>query len=59
MLEPTPENIDGTVVEKHSFEHRVNWSHVALGVGMLAVAYVVHRVLADRNDDEDETGVSR
>jgi len=59
MREPLPENIEGAKVEQHMFEHSIEWGHVALGIGMLAVAYVVYPVLADRQNDEDETGVRR
>lgn len=58
-MEPAPENVDGRVVETHSFEHRVNWSHVALALAALYVAWKASGLLAnaaenDREDDEAE-----
>jgi hypothetical protein len=45
MADPAPENIDGSKNVSHIFEHqmqhRVNWSHVALAVVALIVAYVL------------------
>lgn len=39
-MEPAPENVTGEVVQRHSFDHSVNWGHVILGVAAL---YVAHR----------------
>jgi len=38
-MEPNPENVSGEVVRKHSFEHRINWGHVALGLAVIYLAY--------------------
>lgn len=45
-MKPLPENIDGVVKETHNFEHEVghqiNWGYVAVGAGLLAVAYILY-----------------
>lgn len=50
-MEPQPENISGEVVRRHSFEHRINWGHVALGIAALYVAIQVSRVLKSNESD--------
>ena len=57
MEDPIPENIDGSKVVTHSYEHRIDWGYVGLGVGLLAVAYVGYTVLATSESDDDERGV--
>jgi len=55
MADPAPENIDGSKNVSHIFEHqmqhRVNWSHVALAVVALIVAYVLFVRGGDGGDD--------
>lgn len=51
-MEPKPENVDGTKVVKHSVSHRIDWGYVALGAGLLAVAWTGYRVFVDTGDDE-------
>lgn len=41
MRDPAPENIDGEVVHRHAFEHRINWGHVALSLAALVVVAIV------------------
>jgi hypothetical protein len=53
MDDPMPENIDGTKVERHTFEHRMPWGQIAIGVGLIALAYAIHKAL-DRDLDLDE-----
>jgi hypothetical protein len=58
-MDPAPENIQGTIVQKHTFTHEVNWGHVMLAVALLAIAYVGYQgIKTDRSnagvdDDED------
>lgn len=56
-LEPLPENIEGYVVDTstHSYEHRIPWGHVAVGIGLLALAYVAHQYLNDSDETPAET----
>lgn len=58
-LDPLPENIEGHVVESHNYEHRLHheipWGHVAVGVGILAAAYVAHQYLNKSDEASDET----
>lgn len=55
-MEPNPENVSGEVVRKHSFEHRINWGHVALGLAAIYVAYHVVRLLdSDESDPQSDT----
>lgn len=44
-MQPNPENVSGEVVRRHSFEHRINWGHVVMGLAVLYVAYHAVRVL--------------
>jgi len=57
--EPLRRNIDGSISEEHIFEHEVshtiNWGYVAVGVGLLVVAYVGYRALDTDNDDDRST----
>jgi len=57
-LEPLAENIEGHVVESHNYEHRLHheipWGHVAVGVGILAAAYVAHQYLNESDESPDE-----
>lgn len=41
MMEAAPENVEGKIVQKHVFTHEVNWGYVALGLGLLGVAYLL------------------
>lgn len=59
MQDPPRENIRGE--KRHVFEHRIDWSYLVLGAGLLAVAYVAWRALrsgssssAELRDAEDE-----
>lgn len=58
-LEPLAENIEGHVVESHNYEHRLHheipWGHVAVGVGILAAAYVAHQYLNESDETPAET----
>lgn len=50
MSDPAPENVTGEKRVVHSVEHSIPWGHVALGVGLLALAYVLHAHLTDDGD---------
>jgi hypothetical protein len=41
MQDPSPENIDGSKLEKHVFEHRVDWGYVVLGLSAALAVYAV------------------
>lgn len=57
-MEPQPENITGEVVRRHSFEHQVNWSTLAVGLLGLFVAYKVASALESReSEDVEPTGL--
>jgi hypothetical protein len=40
-MEPAPENIAGEVVHRHSFEHRIEWGHVALAAAAIVIVVTV------------------
>lgn len=42
-MEPAPENIAGEVVHRHSFEHRIEWGHVALAAAAIVIVVTVFR----------------
>ena len=50
-MEPAPENIAGEVVHRHSFEHRIEWGHVALAAAVVVV--VVTMFGSDGSDTEE------
>jgi hypothetical protein len=56
MADPAPENIEGSKIVTHKFDHGINWeinlSHVFLAVAILAALWF----LSDRlgGDDQDE-----
>ena len=41
-MEPKPSNVTGEVVHRHAFEHRINWSHIALAGALIVVAGLVY-----------------
>lgn len=53
MQDPLKENIQGAKATTHHVEHRVDWGHVALGVGGLALAYVIWRAVQSSSERED------
>lgn len=54
MNDPKPENITGEKWVGHTVEHKVDWGHVALGLGLLALVCLIWRVVdVDQDDDED------
>lgn len=59
-MEPNPENVSGEKLEKeiqkHVFEHSVDWGQVALGAAGIAVAYVAYRLLVVESDPKNEDG---
>ena len=55
MQDPPAANIKGQKRVVHRMEHRFDWGYVALGVGCLAVAYVLYRLFVDDGDDDDTT----
>jgi hypothetical protein len=36
-MDPAPENVVGEVVHRHSFEHRIEWGHVALAAAGIVI----------------------
>ena len=53
MRDPMPENIDGEMIETHSFENRIDWGYVALGLAAIFVMWKVSVALDRGKDDED------
>jgi len=41
-MEPEPGNVTGQVVHRHAFEHRINWSYIALAAAVLVLALLVY-----------------
>jgi len=58
MQDPKPENIEGTKRVAHTVEHRVDWGHVALGIGLLALVWLIHRHVDLDDEDDDEEVMS-
>ncbi|MCD2205311.1 hypothetical protein [Halobacterium sp. KA-6] len=58
-MEPLPENIRGERLERHTFKHEINWGHVAGGVGLLVLAWVMYQwvVAGESDDDSEENGL--
>jgi hypothetical protein len=59
MQDPNPENIVGQKRVTHSVDHHIPWGQVAVGVGLLAVAYVGYKVFlsgSSGSDDTDDVG---
>lgn len=52
MIDPVRENIDGEMIETHSFEHRIDWGYVALGLAAIFVVWKVSVALDGGKDDE-------
>lgn len=54
-MEPAPENIAGEVVHRHSFEHRIEWGHVALAAAAIVIVVTVFgsdAISAEESDGE-------
>lgn len=54
-MQPAPENIAGEVVHRHSFEHRIEWGHVALAAAAIVIVVAVFGsdvVSAEESDTE-------
>lgn len=65
MNEPAPENITGEIVERHTYsheiQHRIPWGYVTLGVGLMALAWVLYRSWLSGGQtgaEPDEDGLS-
>jgi len=56
MQDPAPENITGEKQIVHKVEHRVNWGHVAVGIGLLTLALVAKRLVSESREDDEEMG---
>ena len=54
MNDPAPENIAGKKMVTHSVSHEIQWGYVAVGVGLLLLAFVVSRAFANNRDDDQE-----
>ena len=57
MQDPLPENIDGSKQVSHSVNHHINWGHVALGLGLLAVGAAALRLLGGTSSEEETVEV--
>lgn len=55
MQDPPSQNIAGKKVVTSSVEHNVDWGYVALGLGLLAVAYVGYRLFSSGESAEERT----
>ena len=53
-MEPEPSNISGEKIEKHVFEHRVDWGYVAVGIAVIAVAWFAYQLMADPSPKNQE-----
>ena len=58
MQDPPAENIRGAKKVTHTVEHRVDWGHVALGIGLLLLAYTLRRMF-EKSPDDDGKGEKR
>lgn len=58
MEDPKPENIVGEKRAVHRVEHRIDWGYLTLGLGALAVGYVLYRLFVQTGDSDqnDEQG---
>jgi len=57
MQDPPAENIEGVKRVAHTVEHRIDWGHVMIGVGLLALALVFRRVFTPNEEDSRTGGV--
>lgn len=53
-MDPQPENITGEVIQRHSFEHQVDWSMLVIGLLGLFVAFKVASALESRDSEAVE-----
>lgn len=51
MKDPSPENISGSKIQKHTFEHQIRWD---LLVGAVVVGFVAWKVFGGISSSEDE-----
>jgi hypothetical protein len=54
-MDPAPENVVGEVVHRHSFEHRIEWGHVALAAAAIVIVVTLFgsdTVSAEESDAE-------
>jgi len=49
-MDPAPENIEGRLVQKHTFHHEVNWGYVSIALAVIVLIYVLY----SSYDDDDE-----
>lgn len=57
MQDPPAENITGSKRVAHTVEHRVDWGHLALGIGLLALSYILYRRFSGSASDESDQNV--
>lgn len=55
MQDPKPENIEGSKRITHTVEHKVDWGHVALGLGLLALVWLISRHVDVESDGDDDS----
>lgn len=57
-MEPNPENVNGEKiqkeVQKHVFEHSVEWGQVMLGIAGIALIYVLYQLLIVDSSPKNE-----
>lgn len=56
MQDPLPENIEGTKRHVHSFEHSIEWGHVAAAAAVIVVVLAFGPPLARSATSEPEPG---
>lgn len=55
-MEPKPENVDGSIIRKHSFHHEVNWGLVMGSVAVLALVWIVYTTWGDGSSGDGAEG---
>jgi len=57
MQDPHPANIAGQKRVVHKVEHSIDWGHVALGVGAVAVVWALLRLFSESGDKNQDDGL--
>jgi len=57
MQDPIQENIEGSKQVVHTYEHRIDWGYVIVGIAVLILAYAILRVFSDTKEDESDEEV--
>jgi hypothetical protein len=56
MRDPPAENITGQKEVAHTVSHKVDWGHVALGIGLIALALVARRLFVSNGGKNENDG---